>query len=90
MELSKSIGQAAYAATGRGQDASKTGAHGKDAESMVKYGGRVSARLRTQLLGEARMLAQQKLMARMQKVISNTGARYPPGVTRSHWENSIC
>ena len=39
------------------------------AEGIVKYMGQVSARLRTQPLGEARMLAKQKLMARMQKVL---------------------
>ena len=62
------IRQALCAATGRGQDASETEANGKDAESNVKYEGRVSAKLRAQPLGESRMIAKQKLMARMHKV----------------------
>ena len=62
------ITQAAHAATGRGQDANKTEANGKDAKSISKYKGWVPFRLRTQPLGDARMLAKQQLMARMQKV----------------------
>ena len=69
MELSVGIRKAAHAATGRGKDAIKTEANGKDAKSIAKYEGQVSARLRTQPLGEARMLDKRKLMARMQKVL---------------------
>ena len=69
MKHSMGIRQAAHAATGRGKDAGKTEDSGKDAESIVKYGGWVSAKLRTQPLGEASTLAKQRLMARMQKVL---------------------
>ena len=41
----------------------------------MKSGGQVSARLGTQPLGEARMLAKQKLMARMQKVWTKRGGQ---------------
>ena len=46
------IGQTAHAASGRGQHASKIQSNGKDAESIVKYMGRVSARLHTHHLAE--------------------------------------
>ena len=71
MKLSVGSRKAAHAAAGRGQDASKSEITGKDEERIVKYGGRVSARLRTQPLGVARMLAKQKLMAGMQTVSQN-------------------
>ena len=65
------------AAAARGQDASKTKANGKAAKNIIKYVGRVSARLQKQPLREAKMRAKQNLLARMQKVLENTRAGYP-------------